>query len=212
MSKVTAIAAQPRSDKGTRASRRLRNEGLVPAVLYGHGETPAMLSVTARDLENLLRHGGHGLLNVECNGKTESAVIKEVQFDTFGVHPLHVDFSRVSAGERVRTEVEVVLKGTSPGVANGGVLNFMMHSLEIECPAENILEQLPINISGLELNKSILVKDVKLPEGMKILNDPDVVVVAVAPPVAEAETAPSEAGVAEPEVIRREAKPAETAE
>jgi len=86
------------------------------------------------------------------------------------------------------------------------------HSIDVECPAENILEQLPINISGLRLNQSLLVKDLQLPEGLKAMHDPELVIVQVAPPHREAEPTEIDAGAAEPELIRREAKADEDAD
>jgi large subunit ribosomal protein L25 len=212
MSKTLSIAAEPRTAKGSRAVRRIRAEGRIPAVIYGHGQDTVMLSLSQHDFGGLLRHGGHGLLDVQIGSETESAVIKDVQFDVFGREILHVDFARISRGERVVVEVAVVLKGTAPGVAEGGVVNWVLHSIDIECPAENIIEQLPINVSGLHLNQALLVKDLQLPEGLKAMQDPELVVVQVAPPHREAEPTELEAGAAEPELIRREAKADEDAE
>jgi len=207
MSKSLAIAAEPRQEKGSRAVRRLRATGRVPAVIYGHGQEPTMLSVSRHDFDDLLRHGGHGLLDVNVAGSTESAVIKDVQFDAFGREILHVDFARISRDERVVVEVQIVLKGTAPGVAEGGVLNWVLHSVDIECPAENIIEQLPVNVASLRLNQSLLVKDLQVPQGLTIKHDPELVVVQVTPPQREVEPTEVEPGAAEPELIRREAKP-----
>jgi large subunit ribosomal protein L25 len=211
MSKSLSIAAEPRSEKGSRAVSRLRAEGRIPAILYGHGEAPTMLSVSQHEFDGLLRHGAHGLLDVQIGSATESAVIKDVQFDPFGKEVLHVDFARISRGERVVVEVQIVLKGTAPGVAEGGVVNWVQHSLDVECPAENIIEQLPVNVSGLHINQALLVKDLQVPEGLTIKHDPELVVVQVTPPQRELETTEVELGAAEPELIRREAKTDEEA-
>jgi large subunit ribosomal protein L25 len=206
MSKTLTIAAQPRAEKGSRAMRCLRATGRVPAVIYGHGQEPVHLSVDRHEFDGLLRHGGHGLLDVNVGSATESAVIKDVQFDAFGREILHVDFARVSRGERVIVEVPIVLKGTAAGVAEGGVVNWMLHSLHVECPVENIIEQLPVNIANLRLNQALLIKDLQLPEGLTLEHDPELVVVQVAPPQRQAEPSELEAVAAEPELIRREAK------
>jgi len=212
MSKTLSIAAEPRTDKGSRAVRRLRAEGRIPAVIYGHGQETLMLSLSQHDFSGLLRHGAHGLLDVQVGASTESAVIKDVQFDVFGREILHVDFARISRDERVVVEVAIVLKGTAPGVAEGGVVNWLLHSVDVECPAESIIEQLPVNVSGLHLNQALLIKDLQLPEGLKAMQDGELVVVQVAPPHREAEPTEIEVGAAEPELIRREAKTDEEAE
>jgi len=98
MSKTLSIAAEPRTSKGSRAVRRLRAEGRIPAVIYGHGQDTVMLSLSQHEFGGLLRHGGHGLLDVQIGSSTESAVIKDVQFDVFGREILHVDFARISRG------------------------------------------------------------------------------------------------------------------
>jgi len=170
-----------------------------------------MLSLSQHDFEGLMRHGGHGLLDVQIGSTTESAVIKDVQLDVFGREVLHVDFARISRGERIVVEVAIILKGTAPGVAEGGVVNWVLHSVDVECSAENIIEQLPVNIAGLHLNQALLVKDLQLPEGLTVQNDPELVVVQVSPPHREAEPTEVETGALEPELIRREAKPEEEA-
>jgi large subunit ribosomal protein L25 len=213
MSKSLSIAAKPREEIGSRAVRRLRAEGRIPAIMYGHGQEPAKLSIDQHDFDGLLRHGAHGLLDVQVDGATESAVIKDVQYDVFGREVLHVDFARVSGDERIVVEVPLVLKGTAPGVQEGGVLNWVMHSVDVECPASNIIEQLAVNISGLRLNQALLVKDLQVAEGLKIKHDSELVVVQVTPPQREVEPTEVEPTAAEPELIRREAKPdEETAE
>jgi len=206
MSQTQSIAAQPRAEKGSRAMRRLRAQGRIPAVMYGHGQEPAHLSVDRHEFDGLMRHGAHGLLDVQFGDSTESAVIKDVQFDAFGREVLHVDFARISRGERVVVEVQVVLKGTAPGATEGGVVNWLLHSLDVECPAENIIEQLPVNIGNLHLNQGILIKDLQLPEGLTVKHDPELVVVQVTPPQREVEATETDLGAAEPELIRREAK------
>jgi len=212
MAKTLSIAAEPRTNKGSRAVRRLRSEGRIPAVIYGHGQDTILLSLNQHEFDGLLRHGAHGLLDVRMGDATESAVIKDVQFDVFGREILHVDFARISRDERVVIEVPVVLKGTAPGVAEGGVVNWVLHSVDVECPAENIIEQVPVNLTGLHLNHSILVKDLQLPEGLKVMQDGELVVVQVSPPHREAEPTDIDAGTAEPELIRREAKSDEDAD
>ncbi len=201
MSQEFTIAASPRSQIGTRASQRLRQEGHVPATLYGHGEAPQSLAVDEKQLRLVLRDHAHGLLNLDFAGKPQSAVIKDMQFDTFGTEILHVDFFRVTKGERIVVDVALDLKGTAIGLSQGGLLDFELHSIKVECPAENIVERLALNVEKLKLNEALHVSDIKLPAGMILKSDPAQVVVKIIPKLGEAEVA---AGAAEPELIRRE--------
>ena len=215
MSEVGVIAAKVRSEKGSLAARRLRKSGVVPAILYGHNETAVPLAVEELTLRVLLRgeHAGRGLLNLSIDGKQESAVIKDLQWDVFGKEILHVDFARVSKGDKVRVSVPVVLKGQAAGVQEGGVVDHVIHQIDIECPAEHIQEAVNVNIKDLKLGMAIHVKELVLLEGCKALASPDSIVVQVKKHVDESEEGeglPGE-GALEPELIRRE-KPEEPEE
>ena len=201
------IAATPRKQVGTRAAQRLRAEGRVPAILYGHKETPTNLAVDEKQLRLVLRDHAHGLLDLDMGDKTESAVIKDLQYDTFGIGILHVDFFRIARGERIIVDVAIDLKGTAPGISQGGVLDFEIHSLKIECPAENIVERLSLPIDKLKIGEALHAKDVKLPAGMTLKSDPELIVVKVAVKAGDEDAAA--AAVAEPELIRKEKAAAE---
>jgi large subunit ribosomal protein L25 len=204
MVEAVAVSASRRSEKGTRAARRARAEGKVPGILYGHKEEVVPVSVDATFLEGLLRKGGHGLLELNLDGKAEYVVIKDLQWDVFGREILHVDFSRVSKHEKIHVEVPLVLKGVAPGLAEGGILDQPMHSIEIMCPADNIQEQVVVLLNNLHLGGSIFVKDLVLPEGAEAVNDPDQLVVHISKAKTEEELEAEEAAAAEPELIRRE--------
>jgi large subunit ribosomal protein L25 len=212
MSGTAAISAELRQTKGRRAATRLRADGKVPAIMYGHKLDPEMLAIPETELQSLLRRGAHGLIEIDYAGKKESAVIKEMQWDALGKEILHVDFARVAKGETVHVEVTVVLRGNAAGVTQGGVLDFQLHTVHVDCPAENIIETLRVDVSDLKLDQAILVKDLKLPPGIKVTNDPDLVVVQVSLAKQEAEPGETPAGGVEPELIRREAKVEEPAE
>jgi large subunit ribosomal protein L25 len=203
MVEAVKIGALRRSQKGSQAARRTRAAGNVPGVLYGHKEEVVHLSVEAAALEALLRRGGHGLLELSVDGKAESAVIKDLQWDVFGREILHVDFARVSKDEKIVVEVPLVLKGVAPGLAEGGVLDQPMHSIEIRCPADNIQEQVVVHVNQLHLGGSIFVKDLTLPVGAEALADEDQLVVHISKAKTEEEAA-AEGETAEPELIRRE--------
>lgn len=206
MAESNVIKASVRTEHGSRASRRLRDNGLVPGVIYGHKEESVMLAIPKSQIDYLLRHGTHGLLELDVDGKTESAVIKELQWNSFGRDVLHVDFTRVSKGELITVEVPLVMKGTAAGATAGGVVDVQLHSLKIECPADKLVESITINISDLQLGKAIHVKDLQLPEGVRSAVDPDLIVVHVVSKRDEAEPSDASSIGAEPEVIRREGK------
>lgn len=186
---------------GTRNARRLRRAGQVPAVLYGHKQETINLAVSAEELEGVLRHGAR---LVRLTGAVqEQAFIRELQWDTWGSHVLHVDFTRVSEHERVRVEVSVELRGEAPGQKAGGVIKHVLHQMEIECEATSIPDKLYVNINQLQLGQQITVGQLELPPTVKVLADPEELVVECheAIEVAEEEAAPAAEG--EPEVIGR---------
>jgi len=199
------LKVETRNTRGKRHARRQRAAGQVPAVLYGHGQEVVGLSVEASALATAMRHGAR---LVELSGAvTESAFLRAVQWDTFGTAVLHVDFTRVSADERIEVTLPVDLKGTAPGVKQGGVVQHLVHEVEIECPAGSIPEKLFLNINKLELDQSLLASDIDLPAGATLISADDAVVALCELPqeVEEQEAGAGEA--AEPELIGR--KPAE---
>jgi len=190
-------------------NRRLRQTGHVPAVLYGHGEASVALSIESTAIMNVIRHG-HKLVRLQGDA-AEGAFIKSVQWDVYGKGLIHIDLLRVSDTEKVRTTVTVELKGTAVGLSEGGIIEFVLHELEIDCPAAAVPEKLIVNVNELHLDQAIHAKDVTLPEGASLVDDPDLVVVhCIAPHIVEEEAAAvvAEPGAVEPELIRKE-KPAE---
>jgi len=211
MAEVFLLESQPREAQGTRQARRLRKAGRIPAVLYGHKEQTLVLTVSRDDLSRAVRLGTR-IVDLKTDGKTEKALIKDIQWDHLGHDILHVDFNRVSADERIAIEVRLEIRGTAPGVAAGGVVDQNLHAIKVECPALSPPESIRVNIGELQLGQAILVKDLKLPEGVKALTDADAVIVHVTQKMVEEEAAPAAVAptTAEPEVIGR--KPTEEAE
>lgn len=197
-----SLEVMPRDLTGTKDCRRLRRQGLVPAVLYGHGEECVNLVAKREAIEAVVRHGS---MFIELHGAvTSGAVIRELQWDTFGTRPLHIDFLRASKTERVHVKVPVDMKGEAPGHRNGGVVTLVVHELELECTPDAIPDHLHAVINQLEIGGSVKVRDLQLPPEARVIADPDDVLVTCVKPGEKAEET-SEA--AEPEVIGR--KPAE---
>ncbi|MBX9678227.1 MAG: 50S ribosomal protein L25 [Gemmataceae bacterium] len=208
MADSVTLNAQERQGAGTRWARRLRKQGQVPCALYGHKEATLSLTIPSVEIAKAIRHGVR-LLDLKHEKGTEKALIREVQWDHLGSDILHVDFARISVDERIEVEVRVEIRGTAPGVAEGGNLISPLHTLHVECLAISIPESIRVNISELHLNQSIHVKELKLPEGVKVLNDADAIVVQVVPAKEEAEAAPVEGDTGEPEVLGKKKEDAE---
>jgi large subunit ribosomal protein L25 len=196
-----------RSERGTREARRLRREGKVPAVLYGHGEKTLSLAVGGEDLTSAVRR--HARLVELRGGANDSALIRELQWDPFGLEVLHVDFTRVSADERIEVKVSIELKGDAPGTHEGGVLEHLLHDLPIECLATKIPEKITVRVNTLKVGDKITIAELQVPEGVKVLAEPDEIVVQCVEAAAEEEPELA-AEAAEPEIIGR--KPEEEGE
>ncbi len=197
------LNVKKRETQGKKATRRLRATGVVPAILYGHKEANVNLSVSSTELTPVLKHGGK---LVELRGEvTEKALIRELQWDVYGKHVLHVDFARVSEHEKVHVTVPVELRGDAAGVKEGGIVEQPIHEVEIECPASAIPEKIVVRIADLHLNQSLTIGDIVPPDQVRILDDADLVVVTCHPPMDSSDEAGG-AGSVEPEIIGRVAK------
>ncbi len=204
MAESVLLEAQKRDAFGSHAAHRLRRGGRVPAVLYGHKEATLALTLPAESLATAIRHGVR-VLDLKADGKVEKALIREVQWDHLGQELLHVDFARISKDERIVVTVPLAVRGQSPGVAAGGLLDQPLHILEIECLALSMPDSIRVNVNELQIGQAIHVSDLKLPEGVKAVTDADAIVVQVKAPLAEPETGAAPAGEqAEPEVIGRQ--------
>lgn len=196
------LETQPRPQHGKHNTRRLRRQGMVPAVLYGHGQEVISLAVSHEAVEAAIRHGSR---LVELRGAAnDTALIREVQWDPLGTDVLHLDFARVSADERIEVTVTVELRGEAPGLKDGGIVQQPLHEVDIECPAIAIPDKLQISVNSLKVGDQFLVKDLKLPEGVTVLTDQDEVLVQCVMPSEEDEGGESTEG-AEPELIGRKA-------
>jgi large subunit ribosomal protein L25 len=218
MAEYTLVKTQPRNDFGSANARRLRKKGLLPGIIYGHKEEIVRVVLPREELERAARKGVH-IVDIEYNGKTEKARLRELQWDHLGKELIHVDFMRVSKDERIVIGIRIELRGVAPGIADGGVLDQPIHLLQVECPALEIPDHIRVIVDKLKIGDSIHVKDVALPPNVVAKMDPEAVVVivkakqeeVVAPAAAAA--VPAE-GAAEPEVIKKEkaAKPEEDEE
>lgn len=210
MAKQVKLSAQIRTETGRTAVNKIKSQGLVPAVIYAHNETPVSLQVNARDIDTLLSHavGEHVLVDLEIAGGTNRmALIQEVQHHPVTQAVLHVDFHGVSANEAIESSIPVEAVGEPVGVKSyGGILEQLVRSITIKCLPQDLPEIINVDVSALAIGDTIHIKDIKLPAGVTAL-DLDATVFIVAEPNVAAEAPATEAAPAAPEVIK-EKKPA----
>jgi large subunit ribosomal protein L25 len=198
-----------REPKGKRSARRLRADGQVPAILYGHGESNQSLSIAADELQAMLRHNAR---IVDLKGDvTEKALVRALQWDTFGLEVLHVDLTRVSMDERVHLKVPVELRGEAAGHRAGGIVEQVAHEIEIECLAVAVPEKIDLKIGDLQIEQAILASQIPLPTGVTLISDPEMLIVHCIHPKKDDEEGAA-AGSEEPEVIGRKAGEEEATE
>jgi large subunit ribosomal protein L25 len=205
MAERATLKLDRRTVTGKWAVRRLRSEGLIPGVVYGHGQETISVQLPAKEIVGLVRHGAR-IVDLNFDGASETALIRDLHWDVFGHEILHVDFARVGADERIRIEVKITLKGTAPGVEEGGVLSHLVHTVEVECLATEIPEEIRVDVRGLHLDQSIHVSELVVPAGVKVLADPEIVVAQVVKKIEEVIAPPTEeaaAAAVEPEIVGR---------
>jgi large subunit ribosomal protein L25 len=205
------ITAQPRESLGSRKVKRLRDQGLIPGVVYGHKEAVVPVTLPKKELTTHIDRGAH-VFDLTLDGKAQKVLVKDVQYDHLGLEILHIDFARVSLDERVEVTVPLELKGTPKGEAEGGVLQQIVAELEIECLVTDIPDRITHNVSEMAIDDTLHLKDVTLPPGAKAMQDPDLIVAMVKVIEEEAAAPAAEAESAEPEVIGRKPEEGEAAE
>jgi large subunit ribosomal protein L25 len=188
-SQTYSIAAEPRDTGRKSVSRQLRRAGRVPGIIYGGKGEPVTVSFEGRELTRLWNTGtfqSH-ILMVSVNGKETRVIPRDVQLDPVQDTLVHVDLMRLEAGARVTVSIPVhfVNDGMSPGIKRGGVLNIVRHEIELSCPVDTIPEFLTIDLANLEINDSVHISAVKLPEGVRpTIMGRDFTIATIAPPSA----------------------------
>lgn len=196
---IMAISGEPRTKIGSRSSRKLREQGLIPGVVYGHKVASEPITIKLETIEKVLKEHAR-TFNLQCNGSSQQVIIKELQWDHLGAEVVHVDFQRVSAGERVEVEIPIQFKGDiSPN--QKGVFQHPMQSLTVECSATDQPESIMVEISHLTVGDSIHVRDLVLPEGVKAVAPEDAIVAILVTPAGIAAEDEETEGVAEPERV-----------
>ncbi len=207
MADAVTIEVQPRDPQknkgtGSRVARRLRAQGRIPAIVYGHKQAPLPISMTRDDVWRMVKAASH-LAQLKIGDTTEMVLVRDVQWDYLGKEIIHLDFARVSADERVTTEVPLALHGTAPGLSEGGMIDQPVHGITIECLATSIPDAIRVEIGELHLNQAVHARDLVLPEGVRVVADPDLVLVHIVSKTAAAAPEAAEGAPTEPEVIGR---------
>jgi large subunit ribosomal protein L25 len=208
------LAVAKRSVKGSTACRRLRRAGRIPGVVYGHAIDPQDIEISWETLAPVLKAGTR-VVDLDVEGHVEKAMFRDIQWDTFGVEVNHIDFLRIDPNDRVEVEVPIVLKGTAPGTLAGGILDFHLHTVTIECLAIQIPDNIPVKIGELQMEQAIHVRELELPANTVVKNDPETVVVQVKHIVEVVEPtgeAGAEPGPTQPEIVGRKVKEDEEGE
>ena len=196
MSETMVFAAEKRTKGGRGPARALRRDGKVPAIVYGGKEEPLMLAVGAKEIKRQLSTNPRffsSLFELDVDGEKLRVLPREAQLHPVSDDPLHLDFIRAAAGARVIVEVPVVFRNeaASPGLKRGGVLNIVRREIELSCPVESIPAQLVVDLTGLDINASVHISHIALPEGVRpTITDRDFTVCGITPPTkGEAEAA-----------------------
>lgn len=206
---VVPLPAETREQIGTRATRRLRLSGKLPAIVYGHKQDAVNVAVSAKPFNEALKKGAH-VFELTVGGKKENALLKDVQYDHYGTQIIHIDFARVDLNEKVTVTVGIELKGDAPGEKEGGIVQQILNEIEVECVVTEIPSAIVYNVGNLKLDESVHVRDLTLPPGVTTTADAELIV-AVCHAIKE-EVAEVADGAAEPDVIKKEKAEGEDAE
>jgi len=211
MATDSTLIAKTRTVSGSGAARRLRRAGTVPAVLNNHNRESALLELDAHDFGQLLRHhAGENLILdlVVDEDPPKKVLLVEVQRDNLTGEILHADLMEISMTEKIQIAIPIELVGEAHGVHEGGMLDHLLRSLDVECLPGDVVERIEVDVSGLGMSETYLAGDVPLPEGMTLVTAADVAIAAVLAPRVEAAKAGEEEG-AEGEAAQGEAAAAE---
>lgn len=204
---TASLSASIRTETGKGAARKIRQAGSIPAVIYGHGREAQSLVLNARDTDKLLKSIAISstVIELAIDGKTARTLIREVQRHPFKRTITHMDFQELVAGETVSVHCPIVYVGVPEGVRlEGGLLDQIMHQLHIEADSSSIPNHIDVDVSSLKIGNTLHVSDLKLPAGIKVLDEPGNTVCIVQVPKVAVE--PIVDGAAEPEVIRAKPK------
>jgi large subunit ribosomal protein L25 len=173
MEKAVQLKAEIRQRTGSKDSAKLRKQGRIPAIVYGHKQEPAAITLDAHDFVEKLHHGQR-LMDVRIDKKPQKVIVKELQFDHLGKEIIHADLMRVDVTERVTVEVPIELKGTAKGAEEGGIIVEHTDHLEVECLVTSIPESIVVSVKDMKVGDTLHAGDIQLPEGLKLVSEPTI--------------------------------------
>ncbi len=176
MEKTLLLEATMRENTGSKEAVRLRRQGRIPAIVYGHKQVPKAISLDAHDFVEGIHHG-HRVIGVKMGGAKETMVIKDIQYDHLGKEVIHVDLMRVDVTERVKVSVPIEFKGTAKGTLEGGVLEVHSDHLEVECLVTAIPELIPVVVKDIGIGDVLHAVSIALPDDVKLVSSTDMIMV-----------------------------------
>lgn len=209
MAKALLLKAEIREQTGTKAVQKVRLQGKIPAIVYGHKEQPMAISLDEHNFVEGLHHG-HRLMDIQIGKKKQKAIVKALQYDYTGKNVIHADLMRVDVSEIIKVTVPIELKGTAQGTHEGGIIEEHADHLEIECKVTEIPETIVVSVKEVHVGDALHAGDIALPDGVKLASSPETLLVtchlvAAAKTTEEVE----EETPAAPEVIGEEKEPEE---
>ncbi len=203
----TVIEAQARAAGGKNANRRLRKSGKIPAVIYGPGKQPVVVSVNPKDVVDILYSdaGRNTIVALSVDGSEQNtAMIKDYQMDPVKGDLIHADFLEIAMDRALELTVSIELVGEAEGVKlSGGIMDFVTRSIEVECLPSDIPDSIKVDVSALKINDYIRVKNLEIDSRVKVLSDPEVVIVTIVPPTKEEIPEEAVAEPVEPELVKK---------
>lgn len=194
------IAAEARTDTGSRKSRLLRAQGKLPGIIYGMGKEPVLIALPAPEVVSVLQSGSH-IMDITLGGKAEKMLIQDVQYDYLQSHVEHVDLMRIDPNRTVRVKVALEFRGTPKGSKEGGILETQTTDIEVEVSPLKIPDSIRVNIEHLELHQILHAREITMPEGAKLVDYAEKIICQVRTVKEEVAAVAVEAGPSEPEVI-----------
>lgn len=211
----TVVEAQPRAARGKNEARRTRRQGLIPAIVYGAFKDSQAVSINPKDIIRIIRSrtGHNSIFDVNIDGVERTPVIvADEQYDPIKGNLLHIDLRRIDLSKKLRVSVPVHVSGEPIGVKQqGGVLDVVTRSVEIECVPNDIPDEFAVNVAELSIGMSIRVSDLKVKEGVRVLTAAEAVIAHVVGIKEEAAAEATPAAAAEPEVVKKGKKEEEGA-
>jgi large subunit ribosomal protein L25 len=176
MAKVLVLKAEIREQTGTKAVHKVREQGKIPAIVYGHKEQPIAISLDEHNFVEGLHHG-HRLVDIQIGKKKEKTIVKALQYDYSGKNIIHADLMRVDVSEVIKVTVPIELKGTAQGTHEGGIVEEHTDHLEIECKATEIPETIIVSVKEIKVGDALHAGDIVLPDGVKLVSPPETLLV-----------------------------------